>query len=260
MVINSADSGREIPTNTPSAVSGMAPEWTRNLALWLAPGLIFGLIFGLLGACAYTGGIDQPVTIKVTWFSYLNGDDIRAACKPGSQDWYRLVYNGNYDEQIRSYEVVGGDAGGAYYKARVINGGGLDLTRLSLTDLQSPGRWTTSQDWLNDGQLSTLQEALGASGAFSPAPAGLRLPSEQFYWISGACRDGVFYFHAWLYPSPGFANLRFPNLLLGYDGTGLKVNPPRETPRLERTRRIIKGEGTSIHFDLDVVEYGLIGG
>ena len=84
-----------------------APRIPRGAALRAAASL--GLILGLavLAGCAYRGGIDQPVTLKATWFSYLNGDDIRSACVPGAPPKYRLVYNGNYDEQLRAYELVG---------------------------------------------------------------------------------------------------------------------------------------------------------
>src|SRR3546814_5070289 len=58
----------------------------------------------LLAACLYRGNIDDPMTIKATWLSYLNGDDMRAACVEGAPLQYRLIYNADYDEQLRSYE------------------------------------------------------------------------------------------------------------------------------------------------------------
>src|ERR1700751_6126832 len=67
-----------------------------------------------LAACSYRGDIDNPVVRKVSWFSYLDGTDIRAACTEGAQDRYRLVYNVRYEEQLRSYEVVADGGGGAY--------------------------------------------------------------------------------------------------------------------------------------------------
>ena len=223
-----------------------------HLVLWLASLLA-------LGACAYRGDIDQPVTIKATWFSYLNGDDIRAACQGGAPDRYRLIYNGNYEEQLRSYEVTSLGGGGAGYKARVARGAGLDLTRFSLSDLQSMARWTTSQARLDPGQLAGLDGALAASSAFGTAPQGLRLASEQFYWVMSACRGGVFYFNAWLYPSQRFDQLVFADVLLRYDGTGIAVNPPRKVPRGERIRRAVPGEGMPLHFDVQVGERGLEG-
>lgn len=220
----------------------------------------FALAAGVMavGACTYRGGIDQPVTLKATWFSYLDGDDIRAACGQPGVTWYRLVYNGNYDEQLRSYEVVAEGPGPANYVARVINGGGLDLTRLSLRDLQAPGRWTTHRERLDEAERARLERALERSGAFAPAPEGLRLASEEFYWTFAGCRDGAFSFNAWRYPSPGFAQLAFPEVLLAHDRTGLAVNPPRKIAPIEKGRR---GPGpeedTTPRFDLKVGKNGL---
>jgi len=39
---------------------------------------------GVLAGCAYRGDIDNPAPIKATWFSYLNGEDLRAACVEGA--------------------------------------------------------------------------------------------------------------------------------------------------------------------------------
>ena len=146
----------------------MTPRSRRRPALGLAL-----LALGALAGCAYQGAIDQPVTIKATWFSYLNGDDIRAACTDGAPSWYRLVYNGNYEEQLRSYEVVADGTGGAYYTVRVQTGSGLDLTKFSFGDLQAVAGWTTVRTRLIPADLAALERALEASDAFGPAPVGL---------------------------------------------------------------------------------------
>ena len=44
---------------------------------------------------------------------FLAGDDIRQTCGPNGLPRYRLVYNGRYEEQPRSYDLVGLDGGGA---------------------------------------------------------------------------------------------------------------------------------------------------
>ena len=236
-----------------------APRTPRGATLKAAAtlGLILGLV--VLAGCAYRGGIDQPVTLKATWFSYLNGDDIRAACVPGAEPWYRLVYNGAYDEQLRAYEVVGDGAGGGHLVARVQEGRGLDLTKLSLGDPQAMARWTTARDRLDAAGLGAVEAALEASGAFEAAPAGLWLASEQFYWIAALCRDGRFHFNAWLYPSEGYARLRFPGALLRHDGTGIAVNPPRKVVGIVRNRREPKWNGNPTNFDLTIGENGLAG-
>ncbi len=178
---------------------------------------------------------------------------------PGTPPYYRLVYNGNYEEQLRLYEVVGDGAGGAYYKARVHSGRGLDLSRLSFADPQAMARWTTSQARLGPAELAAFEAALEASGAFEAPPDGLRLASEQFYWIAALCRAGRFRLTAWLYPSARFAGLRFPQALLQRDGTGIALNPPREVLGIERVRRTSPPDTVSPHFDIQIGKDGLVG-
>src|SRR3546814_17861315 len=93
----------------------------------------------LLAACLYRGNIDDPMTIKATWLSYLNGDDMRAACVEGAPLQYRLIYNADYDEQLRSYEVTGtpgsaGDAGGGRLVVRVLGRRGIAGKGLTFSD------------------------------------------------------------------------------------------------------------------------------
>lgn len=223
----------------------------------LAP--VLALAAALAAACTYQGAIDEPVTLKATWFSYLNGDDIRAACPQGGPARYRLVYNGNYDEQLRSYELVADGSGGAHLKVRVQTGGGIDVTRLSILDPQAPARWTTSEARLGEAEFIALEAALAASGAYEGAPQGLRLASEGFYWIFVACRAGQVHFNAWRHPSARFAALRFPEILLRHDATGIPVNPPRGGVPVAPARRITPGDGASLHFDLEVGANGLKG-
>ncbi len=214
----------------------------------------------VLAGCTYRGAIDQPVTLKFTWFSYLNGDDMRQVCTAGSPDSFRLVYNGSYNEQLRTYEVVGDGAGGGNYIARVMRGGGLRLSQFTLRNPQAVAGWTVSQTHLSPDQMVALTAALADSGAFAPSPRGLRMASEQFYWISAACREGQFYFNAWVYPSERFARLTFPAALFGYDQTGLAVNPPRQVPPIERASSTTGIGERDLHFGLEVGDNGLVAG
>jgi hypothetical protein len=238
----------------------MAAPRSGPLGTVLKIAVTLGLSLGVavLAGCAYRGGIDRPITLKATWFSYLNGDDIREACIPGAEPWYRLVYNGAYDEQLRAYEIVGDGAGGGHFVARVQEGRGLDPRRLSVGDPQAMARWTKARDRVDAAGLGALDGALEASGAFEPAPAGLWLASEQFYWIAALCRDGRFYFNAWLYPDESDAWPRFFGELLRHDDTGIAVNPPRRVVGLVRNRRELK-DGSPTNFDLTIGENGLAG-
>ncbi len=213
---------------------------------------------GLLSACAYRGGIAQPLTQKVAWFSYINGDDIRAACVPGASSQYRLIYNGEYDRQVRVYEILAG-GGGAAYTARVQGGGGIGLLRLSFTNLEGLGGWTTARARLDASDLADLERALTNNAAFSPPPPGMNLASEEFYWIFVGCRDGKMYFNAWRYGDDRFAALTFPAILLRHDATGVAVNPPRDVGPIDRVKRGGEPENTTPRFDLAIGANGLLG-
>ena len=236
----------------------MLGKRSRYNGCW-RPLLAVGLLL-ILAGCTYRGAIDQSATLKFTWFSYLNGDDIREVCAAGAPDSFRLVYNGSYNEQLRAYEVVGDGAAGGNYTARVMRGGGLRLSQFSLRDPQAVAGWTVSRTQLAPDRMAALTTALADSGAFAPAPKGLRMASEQFYWISAACRGGRFYFNAWLYPSERFAHLTFPAVLLGYDQTGLAVNAPRDVPPIERGGSTTGRSERDLHFGLEVADNGLVGG
>ena len=227
------------------------------LIKWTARPLALAML-GALAACAYSGGIDRPLVQKVAWFSYLNGDDIRAACVPGSANQYRLVYNGEYDRQVRTYEIL--DApGDASFLARVQQGGGIDLINFSFSRPGGAGGWKSSEAALSPAQMADLEGALAADGAFGAAPEGLRLASEEFYWLFVGCRGGQVYFHAWPYAGGGFEGLRFPEILLRHDRTGVPLNPPREVGPINRTQRGPLGENPTPRFDISIQGNGLWG-
>src|SRR5437762_456402 len=68
---------------------------------------IFGLALAASPAFAQRADrkVEQPIVRSFNWFSYVGGDDIRAACGKDGRDRLRLVYNAIYDEQVRTYEI-----------------------------------------------------------------------------------------------------------------------------------------------------------
>lgn len=220
------------------------------------------LAAALAAGCTYRGNIDDPLTIKATWFSYLNGDDIRAACTEGSGIRYRLIYNADYDVQLRSYEVIGGADGAATLISRVQGPSGLVVNRLSLSDPLGWARWTKSVTPLSRAELESLDEALERSGAFGPAPAGLQLFSKETYWVSSLCRDGKFAFNAWRFPSDRFAAIVFDDVLFSLDETGVAVREPVAVPvgasaRASVPRRQQSSDERGNYFNVKVGENGL---
>ena len=218
-----------------------------------------GLLCALAAAsCAYRGGVDEPLVRRATWFSYLDGGDIREACGPGTIDRYRLVYNARYNEQVRSYEVTGDGAGGGIYIARAMNEA--NLLNLTLDDLQGPWRGQRAEARLTPAEMPEFTAALARSGMFEAPPDGLRLKSWDFYWIASGCHDGEFQFSAWLHPSARWDRLAFPDLLFARDRTGIAVNPPRPVPVLDDfVRGQTEARGGTIRFTLEVDGKGLGG-
>lgn len=189
----------------------------------------------VVGGCAYRGEATTPIERSLTWFSYLNGDDLRAACKPGTPDRFRLVYNAVYVEQVRAYDVTADAKGsGAILHERVF--GAADLKPFSIsqpTDILAPWQGTTADRRLDAADLDRLRKSLRASGVYEPLTKRLNLDSDGFYWVVASCDGGHFAFNAYRWPSKRFAAATFPALLFGWDGTGVAVNPPREVdPRM----------------------------
>jgi hypothetical protein len=233
------------------------PEF-RHLSATLSKLAVLVTIFGLAG-CAYRGGVDEPVARRASWFSYLDGGGLREACGPGTIDRYRLVYNGRYTEQLRSYEVTGDGAGGAILVSRALDEA--NLIDLRLDDLQAPWRWKRSESRLSPAEMQEFIGRLGQSGLFDPPPEGLRLDSWKFYWVASGCRDGVFQYSAWVHPSPRWDALAFPEFLFARDGTGVAVNPPRPVSVAEGAfaRGPVDERGTTTRFSLQVDGKGLGG-
>ena len=181
----------------------------------------------MLGACTYSGGTD-PISRKLSWYSYLNGDDIRTACVPGAPNQVRLVYNGIDIEQIRTYDIAG-DAGMPEMRIRILGQG--KLNTLSFDSVESVFKpWTGQSETvaLPRDAWRTIATAMKESGALQAPPDGLALKPEDFYWITNSCLDGQFRFNAFRWPSTAFRNATFPGLVLGWDVTGVPINPPRE--------------------------------
>lgn len=221
-----------------------------------------GLAALALVGCAYRpGGIDSPITRKFQYYSYAGGDDIRRGCVAGALPQYRLIYNANWDEQVRTYDLRRSATGqGAVLFVHVFGGGG-DVSSFNPLDPTGPWRGASVDARLDEASYLALIRAVEASGFGEPAPAGLTLPSWGFYWAVSACANGRFHFNAWRYPSDRFDRVRFDALLFERDQTGVPVNRPRPQNEAEyrlRSNQQMEDPTTST-FDLKVGENGLVG-
>ena len=214
----------------------------------------------LLAACTYQG-YDNPVPRKFSWFSYVNGDDVRSGCAVGAPDQLRFVYNAIYFEQVRSYDLVpAAEPGRTEMTTRVTQTADLSgyAVEGSILDLFKPWRPVKSITVLRDTDFAELKRAMASDGVLGRAPVGLELPSYEFYWLIAACIDGAFYYHAFLWPKNDVTQLGFAKLLFSWDFTDIPVNPPRKASLFDLFGTPYPKEHRNV-FNLRVAENGLWG-
>jgi hypothetical protein len=224
-------------------------------------GLAVALLVGFcVAGCTYQGGVENPISRKFTWFSYLAGDDIKSNCRPGEPARYRLVYNAIWDEQVRAYDLRRSATGsGAVLFSHVFGGGG-SVASVDLRDPTAPWRGETADKRLDERAYVELVRAIEASGFGAAAPVGLRLPSWAFYWVASACADGRFHFNAWRHPSERFSGIEFSRHLFDHDATGVPVNPPRPIDAAQAGMKPGRPDPTdTTDFELTVGRDGLAG-
>lgn len=181
------------------------------------------LALSAVASCTYQGGdIGDPLIRKTQWFSFVEGEDIRATCAAGTPDRARLVYNGIYDEQLRIYEV---DALRRILSIRVTRPG--NAARLSTDDPAGPWRALEEKVQLDQPTYDRLATSFAQGGVYAPPPVGLDLPSRSYFWTAATCKDGKYGFTAWKYPSPEFDRMGFDKNLFALDPTGVPVNHPK---------------------------------
>lgn len=232
---------------------------------------IIGLaLLALSAGCAYHGpqtgqvasvggGIDNPVVRKVAWFSYLDGNDIRETCGPGTIDRFRLVYNAQYEKQLRSYEVTGDGTGGAHLVARA-RPGTANLAELTLHDPMAPWRWKKSETRLTPQEFDEFRRLLNESGFGGPPPDGKRLHSRDFYWVASGCQSEKFHFDAWVDAQGDFSEIKFQAFLIEKDKTGLAFRQAVPVPGIQKIwtgRR--EGQNPPQFFVLTVSDSGIGG-
>ena len=197
---------------------------------------VLGLAAIALVGCTYSGGIDEPFARKFSWFSYAAGDDIKAKCTADTPPTYRLIYNANWNEQVRAYDVRRSviQGGGAKLSSRVFGGYGGNVGRFAMNDVSAPWRGPSRDASLTEEQYLQLIRAVEASGFGEPAPEGTRLDSWDFYWLVAACAGGQFHYNAWKFPSDRWNRIAFDKVLFALDDTGARVNPPRKMDSAEQ--------------------------
>jgi hypothetical protein len=236
--------------------------WERSMRMTFAATLVLTLGLTVSAEAQRPDrNIDQPIVRSFHWFAYVGGDDIRAACVPGSRNRVRLVYNAIWEEQVRVYDIFLQPDGVAGMNVGVLADQG-SVSILSIgeaSDVTSPWRMKRGQKLLNAAETRELLGLLHASAAFGPPRDGLRLPDNDFWWTVASCRDGVWGFQAYHHPTDGFANVRFAEKLFSWDNVPVAVNRPRklEPAELRRDPNMRPGRETADRWILVVGKDGL---
>jgi hypothetical protein len=219
--------------------SETAAARTKVMKLFLA--LLTGLALGgadTAFAQRADRNVDMPVVRSLNWFGYVGGDDIRASCHAGGRSRIRLIYNALWEEQVRAYEVFLQPDGTAGLDVGVLADQG-DVSNLLISrgdDVLNPWRMKHGQRLLDAAEARQLMGLLQASAAFGPPHDGLRLPDNDFWWTVASCRNGLWGFQAYHYPTDGFANVKFAGQLFAWDNVNVPVNRPRRLEPAEFRR------------------------
>lgn len=219
----------------------------------------FGFLALLLASCTSEGGTSNPFVRPFEWFSYANGDDIRKTCEPGTVSRYRIIYNGLYGEQIRTYNISQWPgAKEAEQITRVFKGGISTDWTISSAGLDIAGTHT-SKKTISLQDLIAIEQALIAQGFEKPAIQGQILHSDEFYWIAMVCRDGVFKYYAWTDQNADIAKLPFREVLSKGDETGIAFLEPYVPIQYSRNSRYYSGRGSggSTYFTMQIGDNGL---
>ncbi|SLN43583.1 hypothetical protein [Oceanibacterium hippocampi] len=223
----------------------------------------FALLFValVLAGCTADGRAGNPVSRIATWFSYLNGDDLRARCDPGAVPRYRFVYNAVYLEQVRIYDLAPADNGAFLLDSKVTAGRLPATLEIDENGIRFPGLAGETRRLIGGGDVAQLFQALADDGFGRPTPRGRVLHSDSYYWLAMGCHGGRFVYQAWSWPEDRLGSLRFADRLLAHDDTGVKAKAPRDSDFLTPGSRPRGGgranEDNGPYFSLQVGDNGL---
>lgn len=192
--------------------------------------LTVGLALVILAGCTASGEIDNPAQRRATWFSFISGEDIAAACEAHGRERYRLTYYADRRVQVRVYDIEPTATPAAQLRVRVLQTAANTWFPWPIfEDPSRPFRPYDSVSPLSAAQLEAIRTDLQENGfATRPPPIDRKLASRSYFWLAAGCRDGRFSFQAWEYPDPEFLGLAFPETLFQADASGIPVEPPPE--------------------------------
>ncbi len=170
-----------------------------------------------LMGCTATGDVRDPAVRRLTWFSYVSGDDMQ--CELGLAR-LRLIHNAVWGENVRAIDVT--ETPGVGYAVREVRYAEPNWSEIEIGPGAKDWPWrgkTTERTW-SAAEYAKVEAALAADGAFAPLAAPVALESRGFFWTAAGCKDGKRWFHAWAYPGAAYAALGFPAVLAPLSPSG----------------------------------------
>jgi hypothetical protein len=188
---------------------------TRS-AIWAKASLVAVMISGLAG-CTYTqtSDVTNPLVRKASWFSYLNADDLRQSCAAGdAEGQIRIVYNADYYKEVRVFELTPYPGFEEFnLTSRVF--GPIQVKNINVEVNAPLGAFGGEEavDRIDRDSYLAITDALQAEGFGTQNRDGLRLYSDDFYWVAIGCSSGGITLGAWASGVDDMRALAFPEVL-----------------------------------------------
>lgn len=218
---------------------------------WARTGALLAAV--VLAACAASGAPDSTLEQKFTWYRYLAGDDLRAACAADGPIRFRFVYNAEFTKEVRALDLDAMPGRGGWLESRRYRGARvLDVQSASIVNKPE-----TAAVFLSAGQVDGLLDAIVASGFADPPETGLILRSDTHYGVASGCRGGEFRLHG--YPWSRLAGLAFVADLRGLDPLESPWPTPTDTGAPSGVVRDSSGDARESSDPFFVIELGQFG-
>jgi hypothetical protein len=144
-------------------------------------------VTGVLTGCERAPDLSNPVERQGMWFGILEGADLKARCEAGGTFW-RAVYNGTYEKQVRVYTII---RDGASWQFSSFGRGQMNLSPLAI-DLEDPLAPLRGQQTAKTLSASQGQEADALLTAnHQPLTRSQNLEGDDYWWLIHHCDKGV---------------------------------------------------------------------
>lgn len=181
---------------------------------------VVALVAASLAGCAFTpsNDISNPLVRKASWFSYLNADDLRTACSAGDAEGrIRVIYNAEFYKEVRVFELTPHRGNQQFdLTSRVF--GPLQVKEINVEVNAPLGAFGGEKavDVIDRDAYIDITDALQAEGFGTQSRDGLRLYSDDYYWIALGCSSGYVTMATWMSGVDDLRALSFPAVLENY--------------------------------------------